>query len=174
MPTVLASFSISFTGEKSCKTDIKNEITVSEHVYKVILPRRENFLFTWICNNQVMSTQSAFILKFREEWEATGRAERLWRPWTGQQTGRGRRWLQWEYLNHRQGKQEWQQHEESERGCFCWSGKDAKWLKAVNLVHEQEQPRVRLLMQEMLAKHRTCVHWCEDGECRSALWVPSA
>lgn len=30
------------------------------------------------------------------------------------------------YLSNRQGKQEWQQHEESERGCFCWSGKDAK------------------------------------------------
>lgn len=71
MPTVLANFSISFTGEKSCKTDIKKEIIVSEHVYKVILPKEGKLLFTWIYNNQVMSTQSAFILTLREEWEAT-------------------------------------------------------------------------------------------------------
>lgn len=38
MTKVLASFSISFIGEKSCKTDMKSRIIVSEHVYEAILP----------------------------------------------------------------------------------------------------------------------------------------
>lgn len=96
--TVLASFSVSFTSEKSCKTDVKSKITVSQHVYKAILPKEGKY---YIYLHQVMSTgpQSAFRLTFRKEGEATGRAERLQRPQAGWQTGtgwhgRGHWWLQ--------------------------------------------------------------------------------
>lgn len=149
---------------------------------KQFFPQRENILFVWIYNNQVKSTgsQSAFSLTFREEWEATGRAERLRRPRTRWQRGsvwrgRGSRWLQREYPSNRQGKQAWQQHEEYVRGCFCRSGKDANWLKALNFVREQEWPRLRAVMQEKLARHGTCGEVMqpasEDGECGSACWA---
>lgn len=46
MTKVLASFKISFIGKKSCKTDVKNRITVSEHVYEAILPKDgRNFIY---------------------------------------------------------------------------------------------------------------------------------
>lgn len=132
--TVLASFSVSFTSEKSCKTDVKSKITVSQHVYKAILSKEGKY---YIYLHQVMSTgpQSAFRLTFRKEGEATGRAERLQRPQAGWQTGtgwrgRGHSWLQWEYLSNRQGKQVWQQHE-YERGCFCQSVLKL-WIWCVN------------------------------------------